>query len=124
MFAGCSNDTDNNTDATAPKVFIQSPILLLNYSTAIGNSNIPYRVTFKAQGADETKISTLKLIVTNSEGNIVLEKISVNNSDSKSILDIYVQYETTNVGTYSAQFIATDTSGNISSKSVDFTYED
>jgi len=123
VFTSCSND-NTVVDTTAPKVFIQSPILLLAYSTDLGNSNVPYRVTLKAYGADETKISTLKLIVTNSDGTIVFEKTRGSDVGSIQILDITEGFETTNAGTYKAVFIATDTGGNMTTESVNFTYED
>ncbi|SRR5690606_35997316 len=121
-FTGCSNE--NDIDITPPKVNIQSPILYLNYSTEIGNSNVSYSVILQAQGADETKMATLKLIVTDRHGTIVLEKTRLSDADTRTVLDISEGFETTNAGIYNAIFIATDTSGNVTSESRNFTYED
>jgi hypothetical protein len=124
LIAACSDDNTATIDVIDPKVLIQSPISLFTYSTDLGNSLVPYRVTLTAQGTDETKIVTLQLIVTDNEGTIVLEKTNLEDADSPYILDVSEGFETTNTGTYNAKFIATDASGNVTSESTSFTYED
>jgi len=124
IHAGCTNDTGDNVDLTPPKVYVQSPILLLDYSTDIGNDHVPYIVVFQAQAADETKIRSFRLTVTDSKGTIVLEKISESNSDTEYILEIKEIFQTTNAGDYKAEFTATDANGNITSEFVNFSYKD
>ena len=119
----CSDDAIAETDITAPKVFIQSPILLLTYSTDIGNSNVPYNVNLKAQGADEKELVKMELQVTDIDGTIVLEKTQHAVSDSEQIITISKGFETTTIGTYKAIFTAFDTNGNFSSEEVVFQYE-
>lgn len=119
----CSDDAIVETDLTAPKVFIQSPILLLSYSTDIGNNNVPYKVNLRAQGADEKKLEKMELQVTDSDGTIVLEKTQHALSDSEQIITISEGFETTTIGTYTAVFTAIDTNGNFSSDEVVFQYK-
>jgi len=123
LFSRCSKD-EYEADIISPKILIQSPKTIFNYSTDVGNSNVSYSVTLQAQGWDETKMSTLKLIVTDSNNNIVLEETSVNNSNTQTVLKISEGFETVVSGNYNAKFIAIDSSGNITSKSVNFTYND
>lgn len=122
IFFSCSNDEKTNYDTTLPIVRIQSPTLLLNYSTDIGNSSVPYRVSLTAYGIDETELKTLKLTVTNSNGFIVLEKIQEKKSDSKHSINISEKFESTTPDTYTAIFTAIDGSNNIKSESKVFTF--
>lgn len=124
IFSSCSNDDKENNDTTTPVVRIQSPLVILNYSTDIGNSNVPYKVNLMAYGTDETEIATLKLTITDSNGIVVLEKNQESDMDSKYTLNISDKFETTNPGTYTAIFTATDANGNTTSESKVFTYVD
>ena len=122
IFSNCSNNEEVNNDTTQPVVRIQSPIAILNYSTDIGNSSVPYRVNLKGYATDETEIKTLKLSVTNSNGIIVLEEIKENNTDSQYIVDISETFESTTPGTFTAVFTAIDESENSTNETIIFTY--
>ena len=67
----CSSNDDGNEDTTAPTISIQSPDLNQTYSTDLGNGLGPNIAILTAQGVDETKISSMILTVTNSDGTVV-----------------------------------------------------
>ncbi|MEF3078718.1 hypothetical protein [Winogradskyella poriferorum] len=124
-FTNCSSDDDSNADTTAPTISIQSPDLNQTYSTDLGNGLGPELVNLTAQGVDETRISTMKLTVTNSDGTIVLEDNAESTPNSDTQLLISENFSTTNAGTYNVVFTATDASGNVATSNPrTFTYED
>lgn len=124
-FTNCSSDDDSNSDTTAPTISIQSPDLNQTYSTDLGNGLGPELVNLSAQGVDETRISTMKLTVTNSDGTIVLEDNAESTPNSDTQLLISENFSTTNAGTYNVVFTATDASGNVTTSNPrTFTYED
>jgi hypothetical protein len=111
--SNCSND-DEKIDNIAPTISIQSPDLNQTYSVNIDNMKLTEIVGLKAQAIDDTKILSIKVTVTNSNGIVVLEKTRERNIvDSETLLDIYENFSTTNKGIYNAVFTATDESGNI-----------
>ncbi len=124
-FSNCSSDDDENADTTAPTISIQSPDLNQTYLTDLGNGLGPELVNLTAQGVDETKISTMKLTVTNSDGTVVLEDNVESTPNSDTQLLISDNFSTTNAGIYNVVFTATDASGNVATSNPrTFTYED
>ncbi|WP_299683049.1 hypothetical protein [uncultured Tenacibaculum sp.] len=56
--------------------------------------------------------------------NIVVEKHINSNNDNAFILRIQEGFQTTKAGTYTAEFVAKDTSGNYTFRSLTFEYND
>ncbi|WP_340201732.1 hypothetical protein [Ascidiimonas sp. W6] len=132
LFTNCSGSDDDNgninenmVDTTAPTIAIQSPNENQTYSTNLGGFLGSELVQINAQGIDETKMASIKLTVTDSEGTILLEKTQESDADTEATLSISDGFETTNAGTYTIVFTATDDSGNVGvSNPRTFTYED
>ena len=121
----CSSNDDGNEDTTAPTISIQSPDLNQTYSTDLGNGLGPNIAILTAQGVDETKISSMILTVTNSDGTVVYQETKNSNPDTTTTLSISDGFRTTNAGVYNVIFTATDTSGNVGTSNPRiFTYED
>ncbi len=123
FFMSCS-DNKEIIDDTSPKLFIQSPTLIFNYSTDIGNSNVPYRVNIQAEAADETEIESLSLKIKDEDDNVIIEKSVKRSNESAHILRIYEGFETTEPGVYTVEIVAKDTSENYTFESFTFEYND
>lgn len=124
-YTNCSSDDDGNADTLAPTISIQSPDLNQSYATDLGNGLGAELVNLTAQGIDETKIASMRLTVTNSDGTVVLEDNAESTPNSETQLLISDNFSTSNAGTYNVVFTATDASGNVATSNPrTFTYED
>ena len=124
LFVGCSSENGAAIDVLKPKVLIQSPVVIFDYSTDIGNSYVSHTVTLQAQGSDETNVSAFNLLVTNENGVVVLEKKGLIKDVSTKIVTISEKFNTTVIGNYTAVFTAIDGSGNTAVGTINFTYSD
>ncbi|SNR15610.1 hypothetical protein [Tenacibaculum jejuense] len=124
LFISCTDNNEEIIDNTSPKLFIQSPTFLFNYSTDIGNSAVPYRVNLQAEAADIVEIESLSLKIKDEDDNVIVEKLVKSNSNNKNILRLTEGFQTTKVGVYTAEFTAKDTSGNYTFRSLTFEYND
>ena len=121
----CTSNDEGNEDTTAPTISIQSPDINQTYSTELGNGLGPDIALLTAQGVDNTKMSSMVLTVTNSDGIVVFQETRNNNPDTTTTLSISDGFRTTNPGVYNVTFTATDTNGNVGTSNPRiFTYED
>lgn len=112
-YFGCTTDEVIKTDITDPVVSVISPELDRIYVAEWGATwpdGEP--VLLEAIGTDDVKVKSMQVIVKNSNGDIVLDKVIENLSDNKMEFIFKESFIAETEGVFTVVFTVIDSSGN------------
>lgn len=125
IFSSCTSDDDQNTDNLSPTLQIISPTVNQEYIAGWGGDWGGDDITLAVKAMDNIKIASIVVRVAAENGDTLFEKTFENLSNNEiefSVSEVYNSEATFMVNTKETViFTATDSSGNETTASRDFT---
>ncbi|AEL23980.1 hypothetical protein [Cyclobacterium marinum] len=110
---GCITEEEGKLDINDPVIDIRSPAINQTYVAEWGGAwpeGEP--VLLEAKGMDDVKVESIQVTISNSKGDIVLDKVFENLTDNDLELILSESFTAKQVDVYSVVFTVIDSSGN------------